>query len=113
MIGTITDLDSASYGELLSKQFISIARDQIITNEKAWQLFLEQPDARKIAKHKLPVIKNILYGRAILEPDRLTREIKENKHCQLIPVLYTMSQGNLSKTLVKKSNIIVAKVLSY
>ena len=62
MTSTLTDLDCHGYSELLSKQFISIAREQIISNEEAWQQFLSQPDAIKIRKNKLPMLKNILYG---------------------------------------------------
>ena len=112
MSATLTDLDSHSYGELLSKQFISIAREQIISNEEAWQQFLSQPDAVKIQKNKLPILKNILYGTQALDSDLIIREIKENNHCPLIPVLFTMSKGNLSDELVKTSNTIVAKVLT-
>ena len=108
----LSDTDSYSYGELLSKQFISIAREQIISNEEAWQQFLSQPDTAKIQKNKLPKLKNILYGTEALETEELIRAIKENNHCPLIPVLFTMSQGKLSDELVKISNIIVAKVLA-
>ena len=108
----LSDTDSYSYGELLSKQFISIAREQIISNEEAWQQFLSQPDTAKIQKNKLAKFKNILYGTEALETEELIRAIKENNHCPLIPVLFTMSQGKLSDELVKISNIIVAKVLA-
>ena len=112
MSATLSDLDSYSYGELLSKQFISIAREQIISNEEAWQQFLNQPDAAKIEKNKLTKLKNILYGTEALETEEIVVAIKENNHCPLIPVLFTMSQGKLSDELVKISNIIVAKVLA-
>ena len=108
----LSEIDSHSYGELLSKQFISIAREQIISNDEAWQQFLNQPDAIKIRKNKLPMLKNILYGTQTLESEVIIREIKENNHCQLIPVLFTMSKGNLSDELIKTSNTIVAKVLN-
>ena len=113
MTATLTDLDSHGYGELLSKQFISIAREQMISNEEAWQQFLSQPDAVKIQKNKLPMLKHILYGTKALEPDLIIREIKKYNHCQLIPVLFTLSKGNLSDELVKISNTIVARVLAF
>ena len=109
----LSDIDSNTYGELLSKQFISIAREQMISNEDAWQQFLSQPDAGKIQKNKLPMLRKILYGTQSLESDIIIREIKENNHCPLIPVLFTMSNGNLSDELVKISNTIVAKVLAF
>ena len=112
MTATLTDLDSHGYGELLSKQFISIARAEMISNEEAWKQFLSQPDAVKIQKNKLPMLKNILYGIQALESDVIIREIKENNHCPFLPVLFTMSKGNLSDELVKISNTIVAKVLT-
>ena len=109
----LSDIDSHTYGELLSKQFISIAREQMISNEEAWQQLLSQPDAVKIQKSKLPMLKNILYGTQALEPDVIIREIKKYNHCQLIPVLFTLSKGNLSDELVKISNTIVARVLAF
>ena len=108
----ITSHDLERYSELLSKQFISIARQELLTNEEAWQLFLDQPDSFKIAKHKLPRIKGVLYGTKKLNSDVLIKEIIENNHCQIIPVLYSMAEGNLSPELVSESIIIVAKVLS-
>ena len=50
MSDILSDRDSYSYGELLSKQFISIAREQLISNDGAWQQFLSQPDIAKIKK---------------------------------------------------------------
>ena len=109
----LSDIDSQRYGELLSKQFISIAREELISNEEAWQLFLSQPDAVKINKNTLPMLKNILYGTQTLESDVIIRAIKENNHCPLIPVIFTMSKGNLSDELIKSSNTILAKVLAF
>tara|TARA_B100000965_G_scaffold190783_1_gene159240 strand:- start:1705 stop:2052 length:348 start_codon:yes stop_codon:yes gene_type:complete len=108
----LTSLYLERYSELLSKQFISIARKEFLTNEKAWQLFLDQPDSLKIAKHKLPRIKGILFGTKKLISDVLIKEIIEYNHCQIIPVLYSMNEANLSTELVSQSCIIIAEVLS-
>ena len=108
----LTSLFIERYSELLSKQFISIARKEFLTNEKTWQLFLDQPDSLKIAKHKLPRIKGILFGTKKVFSDVLIKEILEYNHCQIIPVLYSMNEGNLSNELVSHSSIIIAKVLS-
>ena len=57
------------------------------------------------------MLKKILYGTQTLESEVIIREIKKNNHCLLIPVLFTMSKGNLSDMLVKTSNTIMAKSL--
>ncbi len=89
-------------------QFIQFARNELISNEMAWEVFLEHPDSIKISKDKLKKIKNILFGHDVLSLHDIKEHFKKYNHCHIIPILYSMVDGNLSPNLVHMSNKIIS-----
>jgi len=95
MDSTLTLIDAQKYRDLLAKQFTEITK----SDEQAWETFTRQKDFSVIATEYVPIIKGILEGNATISikdyRDALVGAIKQNKYCLVIPVLHSMTDGNL------------------
>ena len=113
---TLTLKDAKKYADLLSKQFYEIGRNEIINNEETWKLFLKQKETKDIDPNHIPIVKGILFGKSTLSikdyRDALVAVIGKNKYCQVISILYSMTNGNLITELVSHSNKINSIILS-
>ena len=116
MTNELTLKASKKYSDLLSKQFNKIGRSEMISNEETWALFLKQPLAKKIDPCHLPIVKGIFFGKPTLSikdyRDALVEVIGQNKYCQVIAILHSMTNGNLLPELVHQSNKINSIILA-
>ena len=116
MTKELTLKDAQLYKDLLAKQFDEIGRELMINDEQTWEIFLNHEDTQKIHSNNLPIVKGILLGKSELSiqkyRDELVRCIRENKFCRVIPILHSMTNGNLIPELVSHSNKINAIILS-
>ena len=107
----LNDQDAKSYCELLAKQFKLIAKENMISTKQAWNDFLKQKDAKRISKELIPIIQDTFREESVLSLNDLLSIIKEYNHCPVIPVLYTMANGDLIPELVFLSNKLVAAAI--
>ena len=116
MTGDLTLKDAQIYKDLLAKQFDEIGRELMISDEKTWEIFLNHEDTQKIHPNNLPIVKGILLGKSELSIQKYREElvgcIRENKFCRVIPILHSMTNGNLLPELISHSNKINAIILS-
>ncbi len=116
MDSVLTLKDSQKYQDLLAKQFSEVAQASNISNEECWQLFLNQEPIQKVPQANLPTIKEVLNGNSslLLKDWRniIIENIKREKYCTLIPVLYSMAEGKLLPELVSHYLKITSIILS-
>jgi hypothetical protein len=116
MDSVLTLKDSQKYQDLLAKQFSEVAQASNISNEECWQLFLNQEPTQKVPQANLPTIKEVLNGNSslLLKDWRniIIENIKREKYCTLIPVLYSMAEGKLLPELVSHYLKITSIILS-
>ena len=113
MDSTLTLKDAQKYRDLLAKQFTEITK----SDEQSWETFTRQKDFGVIATEYVPIIKGILQGNATISikdyRDALVGAIKQNKYCLVIPVLHSMTDGNLlpelSEHYLKITSIILTE----
>ena len=112
----LTLKDAQKYQNLLATQFNQIARSLVITNEETWELFLKQRESEAIDQVHLPIIKGVLFSKPAMSikdyRDILCAVIAQNKHCQMIPIFHSMTDGNLLPELVQHHSKITATILS-
>ena len=116
MDSVLTLKDSQKYQDLLAKQFSQVAESFNLNNEECWQLFLDQEQTQKVPEGNLPTIKEVLNGNSslLLKDWRniIIENIKREKYCTLIPVLYSMAEGKLLPELVSHYLKITSIILS-
>ena len=116
MTKELTLKDAQLFKDLLAKQFDEIGRELMINDEQTWGIFLKHEDTQKIRSNNLPIVKGMLLGKSELSiqkyRDELVGCIRENKFCRVIPILHSMTNGNLIPELVSHSNNINAIILS-
>lgn len=115
MTQELTLKDAKKYQDLLAKQFLEMARTNFVTTEKLWNNFLDHPKTKGIDMRHLPIVKGILFGKPTLSikdyRDALLEVVQEIKYCQVMDILYLMSDGNLLPELVEQSNIVIGSAL--
>ena len=116
MNNQLTLKDAQKYQNLLATQFNEIARSLILSNEETWELFLKQKESEVIDPVHLPIIKGVLFSKPAMSikdyRDALCAVITQNKHCQIIPIFNSMTDGNLLPELVQHHSKITAVILS-
>ena len=116
MDSVLTLKDAQKYQDLLAKQFSEVAQTSNISNEECWQLFLNQEPTQKVPQDNLPTIKEVLNGNSslLLKDWRniIIDNIKREKYCTLIPVLFGMAEGKLLPELVSHYLKITSIILS-
>ena len=116
MDSVLTLKDSQKYQDLLAKQFNAVAVNFNLNNEECWQFFLDQEPTQKVPQANLPTIKEVLHGNSslLLKDWRniIIENIKREKYCTLIPVLYSMTEGKLLPELVTHYLKITSIILS-
>jgi len=116
MTEVLTLKDAQKYQDLLAKQFSEVAQTSNISSEECWQLFLDQEPTQKVPQDNLPTIKEVLNGNSslLLKDWRniIIDNIKREKYCTLIPVLFGMAKGKLLPELVSHYLKITSIILS-
>ena len=116
MNNKLTLKDAQKYQNLLAQQFTQIARSLIMTNEETWEVFLKQKESEVLDPVHLPIIKGVLFSQQAMSikdyRDALCAVITQNKHCQIIPIFNSMTDGNLLPELVQHHSKITADILS-
>ena len=114
MNNQLTLKDAQKYQNLLAQQFTEIARSLIMTNEETWNMFLEQKESEVLDPVYLPIIKGVLFSKPAMSikdyRDTLCAVIDQNKHCLMIPIFYSMTDGNLLPELVQHHSKITALI---
>jgi len=107
--------DARKAQEQLATQFTKIGRSLVISDEKVWELFLEQKESDRIPKEFLPIVKSILLGKPIVPidvyRDIAAEALKKYHYCPVIRVLMKMTDGELMPELVQHSLKMTADVL--
>ena len=107
--------DARKAQEQLATQFTKIGRSLVVSDEKAWELFLEQKESDMIPKEYLPIVKSILFGNpsAPIEVyrDIAAEALKKYHYCPVIRVLMKMTDEDLMPELVQHSLKMTADVL--
>ena len=108
--------DARKAQEYLVRQFNELGRTLVLSNQKTWELFLEQEESKLIPETFLPIIKSIFLGKPIVPievyRDIVTNALKKFHYCPVIRVLHKMTDEELMPELVNHSLKMTAKVLS-
>ena len=116
MNNQLTLKDAQKYQNLLASQFNEIARSLVLSNEETWELFLKQKESEVLDPVHLPIIKGVLFSQPAMSikdyRDTLCAVIAQNKHCLMIPIFNSMTDGNLLPELVQHHSKITADILS-
>ena len=108
--------DAQKYQNLLARQFNEIARSLVLSNDETWELFLKQKESEVLDPVHLPIIKGVLFSQPAMSikdyRDTLCAVIAQNKHCLMIPIFNSMTDGNLLPELVQHHSKITADILS-
>ena len=87
--------DARKAQEHLATQFNELERSLILSNQKTWELFIEQEESKLIPETFLPVIKSIFPGKPIVPievyGDIVDNGLKKFYFCPVIRVLYKMT----------------------
>ena len=106
------------WSRLIKKQFKLIARNEMISDEEAWNLFLSQPSAKEINEDMFnkikskPVLKGILLGEIVPSINEALLRLKIKGRCDLLPVLDEMSDDPLLPELVSITNKLLAMAIA-
>ena len=99
MDSVLTLKDAQKYQDLLAKQFSEVALTFNLSEDQTWELFLNQETSSELYQEYLPTIKGVMQGKTTLLikdwRDMVVGSIQKDKYCRLIPVLHSMSDGNL------------------
>ena len=116
MNNQLTLKDAQKYQNLLANQFNEIARSLVLSNDETWELFLKQKESEVLDPVYLPIIKGVLFSQPAMSikdyRDTLCAVIAQNKHCLMIPIFNSMTDGNLLPELVQHHSKITADILS-
>ncbi len=108
---SLTDIDGTIYCNLLAKQFKLIARNNMISTKEAWKLFMLDNAAKNIKADHIPIIQDTLREEAVLPLKELIGIVKLYNYCPVIPVFYSMTNGNILPELVNLSNRLIAAAM--
>ena len=116
MNNQLTLKDAQKYQNLLARQFNEIARSLVLSNNETWELFLKQKESEVLDPVHFPIIKGVLFSQPAMSikdyRDTLCAVIAQNKHCLMIPIFHSMTDGNLLPELVQHHSKITAEILS-
>lgn len=91
------------YFKLLSKQFIILSKNRMISRKELWKEFLNHAYLIKIKKIHLSIFQDILRGEDITTSSDFISIIKEYKKCPITGILFKMTNGNLLPRLLELS----------
>ncbi len=103
-----TEYDAKNYCILLAKQFKLYARNKMISTKEAWIEFMKQDDAKKILQKHIPIIQDTLREESVCSLYELIEIIKVYSYCPVIPVFYSMTNGEILPELKHLSDRLVA-----
>ena len=89
------------YFKLLSKQFIILSKNRMISRKELWKEFSNHAYLIKIKKIHLSIFQDILRGEDITTSSDFISIIKEYKKCPITGILFKMTNGNLLPRLLE------------
>ena len=86
-----TDQEVERFGELLGAQFRAIAKEEVISQKEAWQLFLKQEFVTRMNEMDLELCQDVLRGDSKLDMNIILKLGANYGRCPITTILGTMS----------------------
>ena len=80
----------------------------MISTKETWIEFMKQDDAKNISKEHILIIQDTLREESVISLKKLIEIIKVYRYCPVIPVFYSLTNGELIPELKALSDRLVA-----